>query len=49
MNTQTKMHPLNNDLIIIYFVGGITSYEFKLVKDIFSKEDIPKRVIAYIL
>jgi hypothetical protein len=47
MNTQTKVHPLSNDLVIIYFVGGITSYEFKLVKDVFSKEEFGKKVSIY--
>ena len=38
MNTATKPHPLNNNLLIIYFIGGITSYEMKLAKDMLNKE-----------
>lgn len=38
MNTAAKPHPLNNNLLIIYFIGGITSYEMKLAKDMFNKE-----------
>lgn len=38
MNTTAKPHPLNNNFLIIYFVGGITSYEMKLVKDLFNKD-----------
>lgn len=38
MNSAVKPHPLNNSTLIIYFVGGITSYEMKIVKEIFSKE-----------
>lgn len=38
MNTAAKPHPLNNNLLIIYFVGGITSYEMKMVKDLFNKD-----------
>ena len=38
MNSTAKPHPLNNSTLIIYFVGGITSYEMKIVKDAFSKE-----------
>ena len=45
MNTPAKVHPLSNDLLIIYFVGGITSYEFKLAKEIFSKESLGKQVL----
>ena len=44
MNTPAKIHPLNNDLLIIYVVGGITSYEYKLVKEVFSKESTGKNV-----
>jgi hypothetical protein len=39
-----KMHPLNNDVLIIYFIGGITSYEYKIVKDIFKEQDLNKKV-----
>ncbi len=38
MNSTTKPHPLNNNILIIYFIGGVTSYEMKLVKDAFIKE-----------
>jgi hypothetical protein len=44
MNTPAKIHPLSNDLLIIYVVGGITSYEYKLVKEVFSKESTEKNV-----
>jgi hypothetical protein len=44
MNTPAKIHPLSNDLLIIYVVGGITSYEYKLVKEVFSKESTGKNV-----
>jgi hypothetical protein len=45
MNTQTKSHPLSNDLLIIYFVGGITAYEFKLVKEMFKEHEKAKHVL----
>ena len=38
MSSSKKPHPLNNDLLIIYFIGGVTTYEYKLVKEIFGKE-----------
>ena len=38
MNSAVKAHPLNNGTLIVYFVGGITSYEMKIVKEMFSKE-----------
>jgi hypothetical protein len=44
MNTPAKNHPLNNDMLIIYFVGGITSYEFKLVKELFKEKEVAKNV-----
>ncbi len=44
MNTQSKNHPLNNDMLIVYFVGGITSYEFKLVRDFFKEKNLAKNV-----
>lgn len=44
MNSSNKIHPLNNDLTIIYFVGGITSYEFKLVKDLLREHEPGKNV-----
>lgn len=40
MNSQQqgggKIHPLNNDLLIIYIIGGISSYECKMVKEAFK-------------
>lgn len=44
MNSSNKSHPLNNELLIIYFVGGITSYEFKIVKKIFKEAELGKNV-----
>ncbi|CAF0750297.1 unnamed protein product [Brachionus calyciflorus] len=40
MAGPNKTHPLNNDFIIIYIVGGITSYEYKLVKEVFSQAEL---------
>lgn len=37
--SSAKMHPLNNDMLIIYFLGGVTAYEYKLVKEAFKNED----------
>lgn len=49
MNTSTsKPHPLNNDLLIIYVVGGITSYEFKLVREVIREYQPEKNVLFYI-
>lgn len=46
MNTSTsKPHPLNNDLLIIYVVGGITSYEFKLVREVIREYQPEKNVM----
>jgi hypothetical protein len=44
MNTPAKIHPLSNDLLIIYVIGGMTSYEYKLVKEVFNKESPGKNV-----
>lgn len=44
MNTSSKPHPLNNDFLIIYFIGGITSYEFKIVRDILKEQQPGKNV-----
>ena len=44
MNTPAKIHPLSNDLLIVYVIGGMTSYEYKLVKEVFSKESSGKNV-----
>ena len=44
-SSASKPHPLNNDLLIIYVVGGITTYELKLVKEVFAKE-VGKRVLV---
>ena len=44
MNTG-KAHPFNNDLLIIYFIGGITSNEFKIVKDMLKEQEPGKNVI----
>ena len=38
-NAPAKMHPLNNDMLIVYFVGGITAYEYKIVREAFKNED----------
>ena len=40
-----KPHPLNNDLLIVYVVGGITAHELKHVKEVFAKETT-KRVLV---
>lgn len=45
LSASVKNHPLNNDLLIVYFVGGITSYEFKLIKEVFIKEKIQQNVL----
>jgi len=47
MNSNTsKPHPLNNELLIIYFVGGVSSYEFKIVKEMFNKDQqFGKRIL----
>ena len=39
MGGQTKNHPLTNEFLIIYVIGGITTYEMKIVKELFSKTD----------
>jgi hypothetical protein len=39
MNQPAKTHPLSNEFIIIYFVGGVTSYEYKLIKEQFCKDE----------
>jgi len=45
MNANSnKMHPLNNDVLIIYLIGGITSYEYKIVKEIFKEQDLSQKV-----
>jgi hypothetical protein len=43
LSSSTKPHPLNNELIIIYFFGGIESYEMKLVREAF--ENLPQHNI----
>lgn len=48
MNTSTsKPHPFNNDLVIIYVIGGVTSYEFKLIKDVLKEHQPGKNVKNY--
>lgn len=43
---SNKPHPLNNEIIIIYFIGGIESYEMKLVKETFESQQQHKILIG---
>ncbi len=44
MGGQTKNHPLTNEILVIYVIGGITTYEMKIVKELFSKTDHKVRI-----
>lgn len=48
LSSASKSHPLNNDTLIVYFIGGITSYEYKIIKDVFVKEKVQQNVSEYI-
>ncbi|RNA41962.1 sec1 family domain-containing 2 [Brachionus plicatilis] len=45
MSTSNKPHPLNNDFIIIYIIGGISSYEYKLVKELFNQGSLSEKKV----
>lgn len=46
MSTTNKPHPLNNDFIIIYIIGGISSYEYKLVKESFNQGNLNEKKVG---
>lgn len=45
LSASSKSHPLNNDMLIVYFIGGITSYEYKIIKDVFVKEQFQQNIL----
>jgi len=48
LSAPSKSHPLNNDTLIIYFVGGLTCQEFKIVKEVFLKEEFKQNVSVFL-
>ena len=38
MNTQQRVHPLQNETLIVYVIGGITTYEYKMMRELFKHE-----------
>lgn len=45
-SASNKPHPLNNDFIIIYIIGGISSYEYKIVKDLFNQGTLSEKKVT---